>query len=517
MRRRLVAVPLMGAALAAFVAFAPTSCSVDFDVTPCGPLADGAKDPCALLTPADPCKQYECDPRTNHCAARPLDHDHDGVSPASCGGCDCNDGDPTVHCGATEACNYRDDDCNGVVDDGFSYGVPSGSDTTPQAAAGTLAPYTPYPYSTLLTRAKAGGVTPVTLVDYDGGQSAVVWNDVNLVELGSITGPGPRPYFSHPAATNVEGSTHHFPGVLSVLEGSPEQLVYAWHGASPVLLPSATGVSLPAMAAFPGNAVGVMLAVYYEAPGGLDATPDFGCGAAPATANVGFAAIDGADTSTPSFRAASAPLASGAMVVARPALAPLTLDLPGGGIAGILVAVALPTEVDVLWVTPDLGFSKVAGLQTSDAVAATIAVTPDGKHVAVLVSTCGSPPQVWGAFGAVTGTANAPPTLQLGSFARLATVNEASTDPSIVWITGASEWLVAWMTDAYGILGKRVAADGSTPFPSFTISQQAFQAVPFDGPNVVDAGVGHAVVTAVQDSQSHEVSYVHYAIGCTSP
>ncbi len=44
-----------------------------------------------------------------------VDHDGDGVTP--CEG-DCNDGNSGVYPGAPELCNDRDDDCNGVIDDG---------------------------------------------------------------------------------------------------------------------------------------------------------------------------------------------------------------------------------------------------------------------------------------------------------------------------------------------------------------------------------------------------------------
>jgi hypothetical protein len=44
------------------------------------------------------------------------DADHDGYG--ACSG-DCDDNDPTVHPGAREVCDGKDNDCNGVCDDGF--------------------------------------------------------------------------------------------------------------------------------------------------------------------------------------------------------------------------------------------------------------------------------------------------------------------------------------------------------------------------------------------------------------
>ncbi len=52
------------------------------------------------------------------CAASDMDGDGFGTH-ASCPQRDCNDGNPAIHPGGTEACNGLDDDCNGQVDDGF--------------------------------------------------------------------------------------------------------------------------------------------------------------------------------------------------------------------------------------------------------------------------------------------------------------------------------------------------------------------------------------------------------------
>ena len=46
------------------------------------------------------------------------DADGDGYGIGCAAGPDCNDHDPAMHPGAVETCNFKDDDCNGLVDDG---------------------------------------------------------------------------------------------------------------------------------------------------------------------------------------------------------------------------------------------------------------------------------------------------------------------------------------------------------------------------------------------------------------
>ncbi len=65
----------------------------------------------------DPCRVFvRCDASRGLCQYVPLDGDADGDPAVVCGGTDCDDSDPGVHPGASEACDGVDNDCDGTVD-----------------------------------------------------------------------------------------------------------------------------------------------------------------------------------------------------------------------------------------------------------------------------------------------------------------------------------------------------------------------------------------------------------------
>jgi hypothetical protein len=80
-------------------------------------------DQCVQKLGGDACKvNIACDPTTATCTYQTLDKDGDGHAPVVCGGDDCNDNDASQFSGHAEACDGKDNNCNGSVDDGATCG-----------------------------------------------------------------------------------------------------------------------------------------------------------------------------------------------------------------------------------------------------------------------------------------------------------------------------------------------------------------------------------------------------------
>lgn len=67
-----------------------------------------------------------------------IDRDGDGYGLGCAAGDDCNDADPAIHPGATEICNFKDDDCNGLVDEARDCVAPAIDASLVHVPAGTF-------------------------------------------------------------------------------------------------------------------------------------------------------------------------------------------------------------------------------------------------------------------------------------------------------------------------------------------------------------------------------------------
>jgi hypothetical protein len=148
---------------------------------------------CASLVDHNPnidaCHTWQCNSLTTHCEQLPLDVDGDGAPAMMCAGptdhADCDDNDPHNTPGATETCNGRDDDCDGIPDDGMNVimvaSTPLGTvDNAPAQLAFAMQPDSTEAY--LLTRSSntftgttiTTSAMPATIAITQTGTGAIV-------------------------------------------------------------------------------------------------------------------------------------------------------------------------------------------------------------------------------------------------------------------------------------------------------------------------------------------------------
>ncbi len=111
------------------------------------------------------CPRWFCSAADGQCHKGNVDADGDGHTDVTCpGGDDCDDRVATIHPGAPETCDGRDDDCNGVIDD--------------SALVGTVAEVAPT--GTGPTAGRYSGGVP--------GRSAATWTAQSSVGPSAATG-----------------------------------------------------------------------------------------------------------------------------------------------------------------------------------------------------------------------------------------------------------------------------------------------------------------------------------------
>jgi hypothetical protein len=424
----------------------------DYQVVSCTPAEAPPKgvpatDACTALKSSDDCHPYECDPGTHRCVVRPRDDDRDGDPSIACGGADCDDLDSSRASTKHEICNFIDDNCNGLVDDGVQY--------TP-VTVGTI--HSGYLFG--VARAASTGATVVgSTIGMGGAEVAYIDDTQPTTKLVPLNETGEQPFATwidgHAVVAYAAVDSTCMSGRLSIHNDQPARAITTCGSTT-------NGVAAPAIAAFPartGN--GSALVTHYDLTVARTNDPQTSCPIA-APAALRAAVLSDATSQSPSLGTFTT-IAPDAIALYPPGLARLD------GFGSLLVAVGTPAGTKVWSVTPDLVASAVASVPgLAGAVAVSIATSsdPDHTHVALVAELgCAPHTQLRAVFGEAQGVAAladgglAPPTLTFGAPVDVTPDVTRAAAPSIAWIDWPGEFEIAWLSDN-GTRARRFSATG---------------------------------------------------------
>ena len=487
----------------------------DYEVATCNPGHQSqSEDECDVLNHGNTtaCSPYQCDKTTSHCIQRVRDDDRDGNPPASCGGTDCDDHDP-LNGGSVELCDGRDNNCNGLIDDGISYvgaapaalqqSAPSlGSLPDPSVTGDSLG----IVGSVVATSSEAAQCIDAFGLDSSSADTLLGAQNAGCSFLAAQGTLSPRQPVTRRLAGGAAGSATVFVETSGCLKQGA--LGYRWFeppsnsGAFDLPCPTGTGmpasgVALPTLEDLGGNATTLF---FYDVPiSNRDSDSVIGNCAALAAAPLYAMSVEyGAKAPGPIVKVTDGiatvppgtlPLAPTGALVAAPVEATKAASVflvRGGG------------TVSELAPLPDFAGARGVGLAAGPKDA-------DGSTPIAIVGELGCAPQtIVIAFGKLSSGASPSLTVGAASPVVVATAGHRAFRPTVAWQQDApiaagtrSEWLVAWTVDSPGVAARRYAATGVPLSGAFDVGAGVIDPIPSRDGRVFAVDAAHATFSAV--------------------